>query len=268
MLFEDAHLLALDKPPLLLTSPDRRDPQRPSLLALLHRGIAGGAAWARARQLVYLATAYCLDAEASGLLLLATTKAALAHLANQFGSLKPTLTCLALVRGAPPAGPFEVNAPLAPDSARPGQTRVDTRHGKKSVTRFRTIESFRGYALLEAQPLTARRHQVRVHLCHAGFPVVGDALYGGAPLRLSQLKPGYRPKPRDPERPLLEGAALHAERLTIIHPGTSDSLTLTAPWPKDLLVAVKYLRRFAPSLGVALAPGLSGLNQPPHRPSG
>jgi len=254
VLFEDGTVLALDKPPRLLTSPDRHDPERPSLLALLHRGIAAGAPWARARQLAYLVNAYRLEAEASGVLLLAATKPALAHLANQFGSLKPLLTYLVLVRGVPPADSFEVTAPLAPDSTCPGRTRVDTRHGRKAVTGFRAVESFRGYTLLQAQPLTARRHQVRVHLRHAGFPVVGDALYGGAPLRLSQLKPGYQAKADEPERPLLGRAALHAERLTAIHPGTGDPLTVTAPWPKDLLVAVKYLRRFAPRLGPDVAP--------------
>jgi 23S rRNA-/tRNA-specific pseudouridylate synthase len=82
-------------------------------------------------------------------------------------------------------------------------------------------------------------------LRHAGFPVVGDELYGGKPLWLSRLKPNYRLKPGHEERPLLSRAALHAEELTLPHPVTGEVLTITAPWPKDLKVALKYLRQFA-----------------------
>ena len=77
VLWEDARLLALDKPSGLLTSPDRYDPQRPNLITLLHRGIARGASWAQERQLGYFANANRLDFETSGVILLAKDKPAL-----------------------------------------------------------------------------------------------------------------------------------------------------------------------------------------------
>jgi 23S rRNA-/tRNA-specific pseudouridylate synthase len=74
---------------------------------------------------------------------------------------------------------------------------------------------------------------------------VGDSLYGGRPLLLSQLKPDYRLKPNKTERPLLSQPALHAESLALPHPVTGEPLAITAPWPKHLNVAVKYLSRYA-----------------------
>ena len=125
--------------------------------------------------------------------------------------------------------------------------RVDEKSGKRARTLFRIREKFAGFALLESQPVTDRRHQIRVHLKHAGHPIVGDANYGGLPLLLSLLKPQYHLKPNKGERPLISQTALHAEKLELTHPVTGAAVTMSAKWPKDLEVAVKYLRRYAPS---------------------
>jgi hypothetical protein len=79
-----------------------------------------------------------------------------------------------------------------------------------------------------------------------GLRIVGDSLYGGQPLLLSRLKPDYRQKRDLPERPLIDRVALHAAQLSFTHPITGQPVTITSPSPKDLTVAVKYLRRFAP----------------------
>ena len=245
VLFEDDHLLALDKPPLLLTSPDRHQPDQPSLMRLLHTGIALGKPWAQERCLGYLANAHRLDLEASGVLLLASTKPVLTALVNAFGSETPIRFCIALVQGVPKEDRFEVDAKIGPHPVRAGVMRIDPRHGKRSRTRFEVLERFTGYALVRCQPLTERTHQVRVHLRRAGHSMVGDHLYGGRPLLLSRLKPDYRLKPGHIERPLIARAALHVERLELPHPVTNAPLAITAPWPKELSVAVKYLRRYA-----------------------
>ena len=247
VLWEDGHLLAIDKPGGLLTSPDRYDPLRPNLMKLLHRDIARGAAWARERQLTYLANVHRLDFETSGVILLARDKPTLVALAGQFGAEKPARTYAALVQGVPGENAFEVEGKLAPHPTQIGLMRVDTRQGKKAKTLFEVSERFSRYALLKCRPLTGRTHQIRAHLRHAGFPIVGDKLYGGAPLLLSRLKSGYRLKPGREERPLIDRVALHAEQLTVTHPVSGASVTIEAPWPKDLTVAVKYLRRYAAS---------------------
>src|SRR5689334_10515848 len=101
LLYEDEHLLAVNKPPLLLSSPDRHDPERPSLMQLLHRGVSQGAPWARQRGISYLSNAHRLDFEVSGAMLLARSKPVLVALANLFGSEKPARTYAALVQGVP-----------------------------------------------------------------------------------------------------------------------------------------------------------------------
>lgn len=249
VLFEDEDLLALNKPAGLLTSPDRYDPARPNLMKLLHRGISENKPWAKERGLSYLMNAHRLDFETSGVILLAKSKPVLVALANLFGSEKPAKTYVALVQGVPAAESFEVNAKLAPHPARHGLMRVDEKRGKRSRTLFRIRERFDGYTLLECQPRTGRTHQIRVHLRHAGFPLLGDRLYRGRLLLLSSLKKDYRLKAGKTERPLISSAALHAETLSLAHPLTGAEVTVTAPLPKELEVAIKYLRRFgaAPS---------------------
>lgn len=245
VLFEDEHLLAINKPARLLTSPDRYDPDRPNLMRLLHTGIAEGKAWARTRGLTYLANAHRLDFETTGVLLLAKSKPALVKLADAFGSEKPLKSYVALVQGSPTQDDFEVDAPIAPHPTNIGLMRVEPKRGKKSRTRFTVLERFRGYTLLRCQPFTGRTHQVRVHLRHVRLPIVGDTLYRGGKLWLSELKRNFRLKPDKEERPLISTVALHAETLSLSHPMTDEQISITAPWPKDLEVAVKYLRRYA-----------------------
>ncbi len=244
VLYEDEHLLALDKPSHLLSSPDRYDPERPNLMRLLHQGIARGAPWAVKRGVSYLANAHRLDFETSGIMLLAKDKPTLVNLANQFGTEKPEKLYVALVQGNPPEEKFSVEAMLGPHPVRIGTARVD-KNGKNARTEFGALERFVGYTLLQCRPLTGRTHQIRVHLQYARFPIVGDRQYGGRLLLLSRLKRNYRLKPGREEKPLLQRCALHAEKLTLCHPGTGQPVSIQAPWPKDLTVAVKYLRRFA-----------------------
>lgn len=242
VVFEDAHLLALDKPAGLLTAPDRDDPARPNLMRLLHDAIAAGKSWAVERGLTYLNPAHRLDAETSGVILFAKSKPVLVALANQFGTDQPQAKYVALARGVPRAEQFEVDAKIAPHPLTPGLMRVDSRQGKRAKTLVSVVETFRDYVWLSCRPVTNRTHQIRVHLRHTGLPIVGDALYDGKPLLLSRLKRDYRLKPGRTERPLLARVALHAEELALVHPITGATVTFTAPCPKDLRVALKYLR--------------------------
>ena len=110
------------------------------------------------------------------------------------------------------------------------------------------LEQFSDWCLLHCTPLTGRTHQIRIHLKHAGFPIVGDELYGGKKLWLSRLKRDYRLKEGREERPLIARVALHAEELTVPHPITNELVTIRSEWPKDLRVALKYLRQYAAGL--------------------
>ena len=247
VLFEDEHLLALDKPAGLLTSPDSDNIVRPSLMALLHAAIADGKPWASERKLDYLNNAHRLDADTTGVLLLAKNKAAHIALGNLFSLENSGKKFLALVRGNPAETSFEVEEPIAPHPLKPSLMRVDRENGKKSKTRFTVIENFPryDYALLQCEPFIERAHQISVHLRHADMPMVGDEAYGGKNLWLSRLKQDYRLKEGREERPLIGRAALHSSELTVPHPVTNETVTIKSEWPKDLKVAVKYLRQYA-----------------------
>jgi RluA family pseudouridine synthase len=252
VLFEDDHLLVLNKPSQLLVSPDRCDPRRPSLMQLLHRDIERGAPWAAQRRLGYLMNAHRLDFETSGVILLAKNKPALVALAAQFAAEQPCRIYAALVRGSSGADTFATDAKLAPHPLQMGVVRVDPKDGKRSRTEFAVRERFNGCLLLECRPCPDRPHQIRVHLKHLRLPLVGDDVYGGRPLLLSTLKSGYHLKQGQVERPLIARPALHMEQAAVEHPATGAKMTLAAPWAKDLTVSIKYLRRYA--AGAALKP--------------
>ena len=245
VLFEDEHLLALDKPAGLLVPPDPDNMERPSLMKLLHEGIAAGKPWAAQRNLTYLNQAHRLDTEASGVLLLAKNKTIFMALADLFSAEKPVRKQLALVWGRPPETVFEADYKLSQHPLKPGQMCVDARTGKKSLTKFEVLEQFSDWCLLNCSPLTDRNQQVRIHLKHVSLPVVGDEVYGGKKLWLSRLKRDYRLKPGRDERPLMGRTALHAAELSLSHPVTHEPLIIKSESPKDLRVALKYLRLYA-----------------------
>lgn len=252
ILFEDARLFVVNKPSRLLVSPDRYDPRRPNLMRLLESGLATQRPWAIARGLTYLSNAHRLDFETTGVLVLAKDKPALVALANHFGSEVPRKTYLALVSGNPPETEFECNLALQQDARRPGVMRW-SREGKPSFTRFVVRERFRGCALVECHPRTGRTHQLRVHLKASGHPILADPVYGdGAQLRLSDLKRRFKGGAEAVEKSLTPRLALHAWKLALPHPAGTGEIEITAPWPNDFEVALKYLRKYAtvsPSLG-------------------
>jgi RluA family pseudouridine synthase len=233
IIYEDAALLAFDKPSGLPVAPDRWDRTRENLMALVHAKLGSG-----------VTNVHRLDADTSGVLLCTKTKPALDFLSGQFQAKTAEKIYHALVVGAAAQDEFTVELALAEDERRPGLMRAVKRGGKPSATRFRVLERFKGFAWLECRPFTLRLHQIRVHLAVRGLPILNDPFYGDhTPLLLSNLKRGY--KGRANERPLIGRLALHASELTVTHPETRDRLTLRAPLPREFSVALKYLRRFA-----------------------
>ena len=240
ILFEDECLIAFDKPSGLLTVPDRWDKARSDLISLVHQHLAPG---------IY--DAHQLDTETSGVLLCAKTKVALTALERQFATGLAKTHYLALVLGALPEPDMVIRRELERDRDQPGRMRLAAAYRRGACrTRLHAIEVFRAHSLLEAWPSSEKTHQVRVHLAHVGCPVVADAFYGNARgLYLSEIKSDYKFKANEPERPLIARVALHAASLTFAHPATHNELTITAPWPKDFSIAIKYLKIFAPTGG-------------------
>lgn len=237
ILFEDATLLAFDKPAGLLVSPDRRDAERANLMDLV-----------RARLSPDWSNTHRLDREASGVLLCARGKPALREVCRLLESGGASKEYMALVQGSPADEQGVIRLRLEPDPAWPGRTRVaHGRSGKPAETRYSVMERWRGYALLRLEPLTNRTHQMRIHLSASGWPIVADRFYGGKPLYLSWLKPKYKFKKNKPERPLMGRLALHAQRLSFTHPLAAAPVAIEAPLPKDFRVAIRYLQQWASS---------------------
>jgi len=265
IIFEDEAMVVFDKPSGMLVAPDRWDKKRENLMGLVHAHDRFGHG---------VANVHRLDADTSGLLLCAKTKLALDFLSGQFQSktvgkkyhalvvLLPAdqaMKVMAPIRDGNGALPdeFRVEVALGEDERQPGRMRVfKGRGGKSCVSEFRTLERFRGapggmgFALVECRPLTGRTHQLRIHLAAAGAPILNDPFYGtpDVKLLLSGLKRRY--KGRGEEKPLIGRLALHASELTVRHPVSREQITVTAPLPNELVVALKYLRKFA-GAGVA-----------------
>lgn len=230
VIYEDDDLLAVDKPSGIPSIPERYESGTLSVLDLLRR------------EYPEIQAVHRIDKETSGILLLCKTEDAFRSLSEQFSGRLLKKTYLVLASGRPSWTEFAADVPLLPDGDRRHRTVVSPK-GKPSVTRFKTLEKFKNCTFLEASPETGRTHQIRVHLAHAGFPVVCDALYGsGEPLLLSSFKRGYKTG-SGREKPLLDRLGLHAATLRFEHPRTGAVTEIEAPLPKDFRTALAQLRK-------------------------
>ena len=168
-----------------------------------------------------------LDADTSGVLLLARTAEANRCLARKFADRAMEKRYLALVAGTPPEK-FSVENYLRAGNR--GRTQVVHSGGQHALTHFRTLAQGEGFALVEAVPKTGRTHQIRVHLAESGYPLLGDPLYGG-PQTLPGALSGL----------VFRRHLLHARSLEFPHPRDRAWVAVEAPLPADFLVLLKYL---------------------------
>lgn len=225
VVYADAHLVAVDKPAGLPVHPTARY-HKNTLTAVLAERFPG--------ERVVLA--HRLDRETSGVLLAARTPAAERTLKMAFAERRIHKTYLAVVHGEVADDRFTVDAPMCLEGGEVNVkmcVRPEAKGGLASVTRVEVVERLRGYTLVAAHPETGRQHQIRVHLAHAGHPLVGDKLYAhGDEVFLRCLD-----APPDAETEamlLLPRHALHAHAIRFAHPATGDETDITAPLPTDL----------------------------------
>ncbi len=234
VLFEDAHLLVLDKPAGLAVIPGRG--REASVMGLLRRDAARGDP----------RVVHRLDAETSGVLLIALGIEAQRALVRQFAGRGVEKTYLAIVRGRPGAERGVIDRPIGVDVQRPDRMRIGGRGSKAAVTEWELLESWAGLSLLRCRPRTGRTHQIRVHLAHAGMPLAVDALYGsGEGLWLSRLKADYYASRRHEEHALIGRLTLHAASLRFAHPADGREVFAEAPPPKDFRATLNQLRKLA-----------------------
>jgi len=220
LVHEDKHVLVVDKPAGLVVHPGAGNPDQtlqnallaldPPLAALPRAGIV-----------------HRLDKDTSGLLIVARTLPAHTALVRMIGDRDVHREYEAICRGVMTAG-GTVDAPI--DRHPTDRVRMAVRDGgREAVTHYRVIKRFRAHTHVRVQLETGRTHQIRVHLAHAGFPIVGDKVYGGRltlPKGASEtLRHALRDFPRQ---------ALHAARLQFDHPVTGKPIECVSPLPPDM----------------------------------
>ncbi len=177
ILHEDRSVLAIDKPAGWMLAPDSWTHTGRNLQQALMASIRAGDFWARSRRLRYLRFVHRLDAETSGVLLLAKSAGAVPVYSALFRNRAVEKFYLAVVAGHPRREEWVCSLSLTPDPNQPGKMKVGGRSGLNAETRFRVLARGASSSVILAQPITGRTHQIRVHLAAAGHPVLGDALY-------------------------------------------------------------------------------------------
>ncbi len=228
LLWRDGGLVAVNKPPGMLVVPGRRE------VACLRTHLEtslGQPVWVIHR----------LDRDTSGVVLFALDADChrAANWAFQTGKVRKTY--LALV-SPPLEAPRLVEVPLTP--ARRGRMRLtrEGEAGKVAQTRLRPLEAYARGGLVEAEPLTGRTHQIRLHLQAAGSPLLVDPQYG-RPEALSELALGGTT-----DEVVLGRTPLHASRLVLQGSGILPSVDVQAPLPEDMRRALDVLRRHGPTV--------------------
>ncbi|PCI36702.1 MAG: RNA pseudouridine synthase, partial [Elusimicrobia bacterium] len=228
ILFEDDRILVVNKPPDLIVHPTDRV-IRNTVLSILREQTGAG----------FLTLAHRLDRETSGVLVLAKDSAAAAALQGQFERREIRKEYLALVRGVPPQKRFAIDAPLGKAGGEILVQQAVLEDGAAAQTDFTVVAAGGEAALVQARPRTGRLHQIRVHLAHAGFPILGDKLYNGdGSAYLKAVAKTFDGS--DAERLGASRQMLHARRLWLRHPETGPMI-FKAPLPDDFKKILAYL---------------------------
>jgi RluA family pseudouridine synthase len=178
ILYEDRAVMAIDKPPGWMLVPISWQRTSWNLQAAIMSSMAAGHFWARSRNLKFLKYIHRLDAETSGILLLAKSQGALNTYSDLFESRRMEKVYLAVTAREPKQAQWNCRLSIAPHLKEHGRMIVSA-DGKPAETEFRVLASNDGKHLIEARPYSGRQHQIRLHLAESGCPIVGDELYGG-----------------------------------------------------------------------------------------
>ena len=211
IVFEDAALLVIDKPAGVAVHGGSG----------VSYGVIESLRAARP-QAKLLELAHRLDRDTSGLLIVAKKRSALVELHRLLREAAVEKVYVAVVKGAVKK-PLEIREPLHKYVSATGERRVSVgAGGRQAVTRVKPLKANDHYSVLEVRLLTGRTHQIRVHLAHAGHPILGDDKYGDFPLNRAVAKLGVR------------RLFLHARRLGFAHPVTGEGISLESKLPEDM----------------------------------
>jgi 23S rRNA pseudouridine1911/1915/1917 synthase len=230
IIHQDADVLVVNKPAGLVVHPGAGNANGTMVNGLLHFD-------ADLALLPRAGIVHRLDKDTSGLMVVARSLRAHASLIEQLSSRAVHRQYVAVVQGPMVAG-GTVDAPIDRHPRdRVRMAVVKEGGGREAITHYRVREKFRSHTLVECRLETGRTHQIRVHMAHVKHPLIGDPLYGGA-FKLPKAATEFLVS-------TLRGfkrQALHAEKLSFIHPVSGEQLSFDAPMPEDMVLLIKALR--------------------------
>jgi 23S rRNA pseudouridine1911/1915/1917 synthase len=231
IVFEDDQIIVINKPVGLVVHPGVGNWSGTLVNGLLHHD-------SRLAELPRAGLVHRIDKDTSGLLVIAKTLVAQHSLSQQLAEKSVFRVYDAVTVGHVIAG-GTIDEPIRRHSV--DRLRMAVQHGgRDSVTHYRVTERFGSHTLLRVQLETGRTHQIRVHMAHIGFPLVGDSTYGGR----ARLPRGITPELIQTLQQF-KRQALHARELGLVHPVTGEQMHFEAPWPEDFTHLVKMLRKEA-----------------------
>ncbi len=239
VLYEDEHMVAVNKPPGMVVHPARGHWSGTLASALqYHYGPELSASGGVTRPGIV----HRLDRDTSGVILVARHDQAHAKLAGQFEARSIEKEYFALVLGVPDRDRDLVSRPIGfhPQQREKMAIRRDDPNSRSAETFFEVIERFDGFAAMRLLPKTGRTHQLRVHLSHIGHPVLCDRQYGGR----AQITRGEIRRDATDTLVILDRQALHARRLKLTHPHTGTPLQIEAPLPDDMATVLAELQQY------------------------
>ena len=234
IIHEDDFLIVIDKPADWSSIPDRFDESKQNIYTSL----------SNYRESIFMV--HRLDRETSGVMVLAKTEGAHKQLSSQFENREVEKIYHAFVDSSPLEEQFTIDAPIAYSNSTTGQVYIN-KSGKESLTEFRLLERWKDFSLLECKPKSGRMHQIRIHLQHAGFPLIVDPRYGNrTEFKISEIKQKkkFHLKKNTSERALLTRHTLHAYSLGFTHPQTKEWNIYSAEFPKDLRALKNQLNKW------------------------
>ena len=229
IVYEDEHILVINKPADLVVHPGAGNPSGTVLNALLNH-------CPEIDKVPRAGIVHRLDKDTTGLMVVAKTIPAQTHLVNQLQRREMSREYEAVALGTMVAGGI-VDAPIGRHATK--RTHMAVREmGKPAVTHFRVIEKFRAYTHLRLKLETGRTHQIRVHMAHIKHPLLGDQVYGGRPRLPKGASEEFIAALRGFQR-----QALHAAQLSLFHPETEEWMTWKAPLPQDMQDLLKAVKK-------------------------
>ena len=238
--FNGLDIIAVNKSAGISVGGDRWDESKERLDKLLAATLGTGKIF----------TVHRIDRDTSGIIVFAKDAQTHKLLSAAFEERLVKKHYIAVVHGRPSWKETECDLPLVPNGNKLHHTIVDKYRGKPSLTRFKLFGSAGSYSVLEVTPETGRTHQIRVHLCSLGHPIVCDEIYGTTkPVFLSAIKRKWRGDHLD-EQPLLSRLGLHSAELVlpaVVSPAagdkTGEDFVLAAPLARDISALITQMKK-------------------------